>query len=72
MIRSRVGAMPIEGLTKNTRYRQEECTVIGMVVEVKTTTNGHRIAEIEDSGGTISGALPEGSAGFCRCRADHP
>jgi DNA polymerase II small subunit len=53
MIRGRVGAMPIEGLTKNTRYRQEECTVIGMVVEVKTTTNGHRIAEIEDSTGTI-------------------
>ena len=25
MIRSRAGAMPIEGLTKNTRYRQEEC-----------------------------------------------
>jgi DNA polymerase II small subunit len=53
MIRSRAGAMPIEGLTRNTRYRQEECTVIGMVVEVKTTTNGHRIAEIEDSTGTI-------------------
>ena len=53
MIRSRAGAMPIEGLTKNTRYRQEECTVIGMVVEVKTTTNGHRIAEIEDSTGNI-------------------
>ncbi|MGB7788587.1 DNA-directed DNA polymerase II small subunit [Methanoregula sp.] len=53
MIRSRAGAMPIEGLTKNTRYRQEECTVIGMVVEVKNTTNGHRIAEIEDSTGTI-------------------
>ena len=45
--------MPIEGLTKNTRYRQEECTIIGMVVEVKTTTNGHRIAEIEDTSGTI-------------------
>ena len=53
MIRSRAGAMPIEGLTKNTRYRQEECTVIGMVVEVKNTTNDHRIAEIEDSTGTI-------------------
>jgi DNA polymerase II small subunit len=54
MIRSRVGAMPIEGLTKSNRYRQEECTVIGMVVEVKTTTNGHRIAEIEDSTGSIA------------------
>lgn len=54
MIRSRAGSMPIEGLTKNTRYRQEETTVIGMVVEVKTTTNGHRIAEIEDSTGSIA------------------
>jgi DNA polymerase II small subunit len=54
MIRSRAGAMPIEGLSKNTRYRQEECTVIGMVVEVSTTKNGHRIAEIEDSSGSIS------------------
>jgi DNA polymerase II small subunit len=54
MIRSRCGAMPIEALTRNTRYRQEECTVIGMVVEVKTTTNGHRIAEIEDSSANIS------------------
>ena len=53
MIRSRVSAMPIEALGKNMRYRQEECTVIGMVVEVKTTTNGHRIAEIEDSSATI-------------------
>jgi DNA polymerase II small subunit len=53
MIRSRCGAMPIEALTRNTRYRQEECTIIGMVVEVKTTTNGHRIAEIEDSSANI-------------------
>jgi DNA polymerase II small subunit len=53
MIRNRCGAIPIEGL-KNTRYRQEECTIIGMVVEVKTTTNGHRIAEIEDSSASIA------------------
>ncbi len=53
MIRSRCGGMPIEALTRNSRYRQEECTIIGMVVEVKTTTNGHRIAEIEDSSAGI-------------------
>ena len=53
MIRNRCGAIPIEGL-KNSRYRQEECTIIGMVVEVKTTTNGHRIAEIEDSSASIA------------------
>ncbi|MDD1690062.1 MAG: DNA-directed DNA polymerase II small subunit [Methanoregula sp.] len=54
MIRSRMGAMPIEGLTKNTRYRQEECTIIGMVVDVSTTKNGHRIAEIEDTSASMS------------------
>ena len=54
MIRNRCGAMPIEALTRNTRYRQEECTIIGMVVDVKTTTNGHRLAEIEDSSATMA------------------
>ena len=54
MIRSRCGAMPIEGLTRSPRYRQEESTVIGMVAEVKTTTNGHRIAEIEDTTANLS------------------
>jgi len=50
MIRQRgCGTMPIEGLVRSNRYRQEECSVIGMVSEVKTTTNGHRIAEIEDT-----------------------
>ncbi|MDD1700576.1 MAG: DNA-directed DNA polymerase II small subunit [Methanoregula sp.] len=54
MIRSRCGAMPVEALTRNSRYRQEECTIIGMVVDMKTTTNGHRIAEIEDSSAKIN------------------
>ena len=54
MIRNRCSVMPMEGLTRNPRYRQEECTVIGMVTEVKTTTNGHRIAEIEDSTTNLS------------------
>ena len=49
MIRNRFSTVPIEALTRSIRYRQEECTVIGMVTEVKTTTNGHRIAEIEDT-----------------------
>ena len=54
MIRSRCSAMPIEALTRSNRYRQEECTIIGMVTEIKTTTNGHRIAEIEDSSANIT------------------
>jgi DNA polymerase II small subunit len=53
MIRSRCGAMPIEGLLRSTRYRQEECTIVGMVVDVKSTQNGHRVAGLEDPTGTI-------------------
>jgi DNA polymerase II small subunit len=53
MIRSRCSAMPIEGLIRSSRYRQEESTVIGMIADVKTTTNGHRIAEIEDTTGNL-------------------
>jgi DNA polymerase II small subunit len=45
--------MPIEALTRSNRYRQEECTIIGMVTDVKTTTNGHRIAELEDPSANI-------------------
>ncbi|MEI8331044.1 MAG: DNA-directed DNA polymerase II small subunit [Methanomicrobiales archaeon] len=54
MIRSRTSTMPIEALTRSNRYRQEECTIIGMVTEVKTTTNGHRIADLEDTTANIS------------------
>jgi DNA polymerase II small subunit len=49
MIRSRFSAMPIEGLVRSNRHRQEECTIIGMVTDLRTTANGHRIAELEDS-----------------------
>ncbi|MDD4137203.1 MAG: DNA-directed DNA polymerase II small subunit [Methanoregula sp.] len=64
MIRNRVGAMPIEALTKGTRYRQEECTVIGMVVEMSTTKNGHRMVEIEDVSASIKVLFRQGKPGF--------
>ena len=54
LIRSRTGSMPIEGLLRSNRYRQEDCTIIGMVADVKSTANGHRIAEIEDPSGAIA------------------
>lgn len=54
MIRNRCAPVPIEALSKSNRYRQEECAVVGMVTEIKTTTNGHRIAEIEDTSSHLS------------------
>lgn len=54
IIRSRCSPVPIEGLLRNSRYRQEACTIMGLVTEVRSTTNGHRIAELEDPSGSLS------------------
>jgi DNA polymerase II small subunit len=54
LIRSRSSPIPIEGLLRNSRYRQEACTVMGLVMETRSTTNGHRIAELEDPTGSLS------------------
>ncbi|KQC05073.1 MAG: DNA polymerase II [Methanoculleus sp. SDB] len=54
ILRNRVSAMPIEALTKNSRYRQEDTAIIGMVAGVRTTARGHRMATLEDATGTIN------------------
>jgi DNA polymerase II small subunit len=53
MIRSRCSPMPIEALARSSRYRQEECTILGMVMEVRSTQNGHRMIDLEDPTGSI-------------------
>jgi DNA polymerase II small subunit len=53
-IRSRSSPIPIEGLLRNARYRQEACTVMGLVMDTRGTTNGHRIVELEDLTGSLS------------------
>jgi DNA polymerase II small subunit len=54
MIRARSPAIPIQALSRNTLYRQQqECALIGIVSDIRTTTNGHRLAEIEDPTGQI-------------------
>ena len=52
-IRARAAPMPIEALRKGSRYRQEGCTILGLVMDVKTTTNGHRLVEVEDPTSSI-------------------
>lgn len=64
MIRNRCSPVPIEGLKKAARYRQEQCTVIGMVMDVRTSTNGHRIVELEDTTGSISALFNKDRPGF--------
>ena len=54
MLRGRMTAMPIEALAKSPhRYRDEECTIIGMVADTRTTARGHRLVELEEPTGTI-------------------
>ncbi|MDH7509911.1 MAG: DNA-directed DNA polymerase II small subunit [Methanolinea sp.] len=52
-IRSRAAPMPIEALKKGSRYRQEACSIMGLVVENRTTANGHRMVEVEDPTSSI-------------------
>ena len=53
MIRSRMGRCQSRRLPEIPVTVRKKWTIIGMVVDVKTTTNGHRIAEIEDSSASI-------------------
>ncbi len=54
MIRGRMTTMPIEALVKSPhRYRDEECSIIGMVADVRTTAKGNRLVEVEDPTGAI-------------------
>lgn len=64
LIRARASPMPIEALKKNSRYRQEACTVLGLVQEAKTTANGHRMVEIEDPTASISVLFHKDRPGF--------
>ncbi len=54
MIRGRCSPVPIEALRRNSRYRSEEFAITGMVMEVRSTTKGHRMAEIEDTTGSVN------------------
>jgi DNA polymerase II small subunit len=54
IVRSRCTPIPIEGLLRNSRYRQEACTVMGLVTEIRSTTNGHRLADLEDPSGSLA------------------
>lgn len=64
MIRNRCSPIPIEGLKKAARYRQEQCTIVGMVTDVRTSTNGHRIVEMEDTTGNISALFNKDRPGY--------
>ncbi|HJJ48554.1 MAG TPA: DNA-directed DNA polymerase II small subunit [Methanocorpusculum sp.] len=55
ILRGRVNPIPIEALLKNAnRFAETEIGICGAVVDFRSSKNGHRIVEIEDSSGAIS------------------
>lgn len=54
MIRGRCSPIPIEALKRNNRFKQEEFSVCGMVIDTRSTGKGHRMVELEDPTGGIS------------------
>ncbi len=53
MLRKRISARPIESLRKRNLDTREPLSIIGMVLNIRTTANGHKLIEIEDTTGTI-------------------
>ncbi len=49
----RISARPIESIKKRNLDTREPLSVTGMVLDIRTTTKGHRLIEIEDKTGTI-------------------
>ncbi|RNI15707.1 DNA-directed DNA polymerase II small subunit [Methanohalophilus sp. RSK] len=53
MIRGRVNARPMESLKGKRRVPGDEISIIGMVSEIKNTSNGHRLVRFEDPTGSF-------------------
>ncbi len=53
MLRKRISTRPIESLKKRNLDTREPLSIIGMVLDIRTTANGHKLIEVEDTTGTI-------------------
>ncbi len=53
MLRKRISARPIESLKRRNLDAKEQFSIIGMVLDIRTTINGHKLIEVEDSTGSI-------------------
>ncbi len=53
MLRKRISARPIESIKKRNLDTREPLSIIGMVLDIRATANGHKLIEIEDKTGTM-------------------
>jgi DNA polymerase II small subunit len=62
----RVSSRPIESLGQNTLGR--DVTLIGMVMDIKSTNKGHKVVELEDPTGMVSVLFQKDSPAFDQCQ----
>ncbi len=53
MLRKRISARPIESLRRRNLDTGEPFSIIGMVLDIRTTANGHKLIEVEDTTGSV-------------------
>ncbi len=53
MLRKRMSARPIESIKKRNLDTREPLSIIGMVLDIRTSAKGHKLIEVEDTTGTI-------------------
>ncbi len=53
LLRRRMSARPIESLKKRNLDAREPVSIIGMVLDIRTTASGHKLIEVEDTTGAI-------------------
>jgi len=66
MLSRRMNSRPIESLGANTASR--EVSLIGMIMEVRTTPKGHKVVELEDPTGMVSVIISKDSEIFEQAR----
>ncbi|MCX9010623.1 MAG: DNA-directed DNA polymerase II small subunit [Candidatus Methanoperedens sp.] len=54
MLRKRITARPIESLKKRNLDTREPLSIIGMVLDIRSSAKGHKLIEVEDTTGTIA------------------
>lgn len=73
MMRGRVNPIPIEALVKTSnRFMDQQIGLIGMVTTTSTSSNGHRMVEVEDSTGSIKLLFNKNRDGFADAEAIVP
>ncbi len=54
MLRKRISARPIESLKRRNMDTREPLSIIGMVLDIRTTAKGHKLIEVEDTDAKIA------------------